>query len=314
MPLSAPIVGSAPSFHYELYGFRLQSGFPLPELSPAEAGSFADIAVRYDDVPSDGLPNGERLGPFLAVNPDEFWIEVPRVARYLVRDGREIVVDPVPGIDPESVRAFLLGSCVGALMLQRGFLVLHGNAIQIGDACMICVGPSGAGKSTLAAAMLQRGYTMLGDDVVPVDADGYAQPGLPRIKLWQDTAAQLGISTEGLPRIRPGMEKFSYSVSGRLSERGVPVRWIYILSEWRKNEFALEPIQGMDRFRALRNNTYRVRFVDGLSLRGKHLALCGNLAGRARVATVTRPECGFAIDRLVDLILEDVAAHPDRVG
>jgi len=188
--------------------------------------------------------------------------------------------------------------------------VLHGNAIRIGDACMVCVGPSGSGKSTLAAALMQRGHEILADDVVPVDDECRVLPGFPRLKLWEDAAGRLDIETAGLRRIRPDLEKFNYPVHDRYAGRPLPVRWVYILGSHHMSETLFEPIGGMDRFQPLRNNTYRVRFLEGMALKAEHLRLCGRLAGRVHLTRVTRPEHGFDLDALVGRILDDVAEHP----
>jgi len=298
---------------YTSYGLTIQSPIPLPELvplidRPESAG--ADVVIRIGQVNKDGLDEGKQLGPFLWVNHNTLWLRVPDVARFLVRDGHEIVIDPEPGIDKDSIRVFLLGSAFGALLFQRGYLVMHGNAIRIGDQCLICVGHSGAGKSTLAAGFMQRGYEILADDVVPVNEDCHALPGFPRIKLWQDAADKLRIDTRELRRIRPEMEKYNRPVLNQFANKPLPVRWIYILGSHHAAEIKLEAIRGLHRFQPLRNNTYRVRFLDGMSLKAEHLKLCGKLAGKIHLSRVTRPEQGFELDALMDRILADIHDNP----
>ena len=174
-------------FHYTCYGLTIQSQLPLPELLHAVSSvpeiAPAEVDIRIGPVAPEGLPGGTRLGPFLWVTVSSLWLQVPKVARFLVSEGREIVIDPEPGIDADSLRVFLLGSALGALLFQRGLLVLHGNAIRIGEQCMVCVGHSGAGKSTLAAGFLRRGHEILADDVVPVATDCRALPGFPRFSI-----------------------------------------------------------------------------------------------------------------------------------
>lgn len=300
------------SYRYRCYSLLLSSEIALPELLPAtDDGHQTDVDVRIclGAVPSGGLLEGQQLGPYLWVTTQQLWLHVPGVARFLVSQGREIRIDPESGVDEDSLRVFLLGSALGALLFQRGFLVLHGNAIRIGDSCLICVGHSGAGKSTLAAAFLQRGYGVLADDVVPIDRHCHALSGFPRIKLWQDTANQLGIDTQGLRRIRPDMEKFNYPVPQQFVDHSLPVKWVYILGSHHLSGTLFEPIQGMARFNPLRNNTYRVRYLDGMALKAEHLKLCGQLAGRIRLARVTRPEQGFGVNALVDRLLADAAEY-----
>jgi len=298
---------------YACYGLTIASDLALPELieaGPDADPQNADVRIRLGVVPTEGLPEGRQLGPFLWVTPDRLWLRVPEVARYLVSGGDSIVVAPEGDIDEDSLRVFLLGSALGALLFQRGFLVLHGNAIRIGDQCMVCVGHSGAGKSTLAAALMHRGYEILADDVVPVDAECRVLPGFPRLKLWQDAAGRLDIDTAGLRRIRPDLEKFNYPVHDRYAGRPLPVRWVYILDSHHLSETRFETIAGMDRFRPLRNNTYRVRFLEGMALKAEHLRLCGRLAGRVQLTRVIRPRHSFDLDALVDRILDDAAASP----
>jgi hypothetical protein len=299
---------------YTVFALTLKSEIALPELPVGAPDAMPDVTVSYGAVDPDSLGEAARVGPQLWVSPDRFILEIPRVARFEVARGTEIRVDPAPGIDPESVRLFLLGSAFGALLFQRGHLVLHGNAIEVDGRCMVCVGASGAGKSTLAAAFARRGYPVLADDVVPVDARGAALPGLPRIKLWQDAAEWLGIETAGLRRIRPEMAKFNMPLAadGKVAPAPVPIRWIYILAQdATRDEVRVVPVHGMARFGPLRNNTYRVRYLKGMKLGPAHLERCGTLAGQVHLARVTRPDGAgpdqaARVDALVDRLLADM--------
>ena len=292
------------------YKLSIESELALPELlADAETAKNPDVQIKFSSVPPDGLPKGQQLGPFLWVSLTELWLQVPHVARFLVQSGHTILIDPAPGIDEDSLRVFLLGSALGALLFQRAHLVLHGNAIRIGDQCMVCVGHSGAGKSTLAAGFLKRGYKILADDVVAVDTQCRALPGFPRIKLWQDVADKMDIDTRALRRIRPNTEKFNYPLGQQFADELVPIRWVYILGSDHIDTIRLEPISGMQRFLPLHNNTYRVRFLQGMALKPEHLKLCGQLASQIRLARVTRPNSGFELDGLIDHLLADMAAN-----
>ncbi len=295
------------------YDLVVQSEIELPELLLEPVGSadkVADVHIYMRPVDPNGISGGRQIDPGLWVTAQEFWLDIKDVARFLIRNGNEIVIDPIPGIDEDSIRLFLLGSAFGALLFQRGALVLHGNAIQIDDKCMICVGDSGAGKSTLAAGFVKRGYSILSDDVVPVDEKCRALPGFPRIKLWQDAADRLDISTENLRRIRPDLEKFNFPLERHFSDQALPVRWIYVLDSHDRPDILVEPIQGMDRFARLHDNTYRVNFLQGMELMPEHLQLCSRLSRHIRLVKITRPSLGFGLETLMDRILTDVAENP----
>lgn len=294
---------------YTAYGLSIASEFALPELEqiPAPDGT-PDLDIRIGGVPDapDPAQGWRAISPFVQVAEGRFWLTVPGVARFTIEHGTQVHVSPNTGVDEASVRVFLLGSVLGAVLFQRGFLVLHGNAIDIDGRAMACLGHSGAGKSTLAAAFAARGYRVLADDVVPVNADCAAVPGFPRIKLWQDSADRLEIATGALDRIRPELEKFNLPVRDRFCDTPLPIRWVYLLNPANEKGIALTPISGMKRFQPLLAHTYRRRFMEGMALRPEHLQRCGALAGRIHLARVQRPNKGFDIDRLVDALLADM--------
>jgi len=276
--------------YYRFYGLNVASEMPLPEADRATENAVADIHIRLGDVPAAGIPGAIELEEGCQATADDFWLSVADTARYRVRAGKEIIVDRQPGADDASVRLFLLGSSLGALLMQRGLLVLHGNAIRIGDACLVCVGDSGAGKSTLAAAFALQGHEVLADDVVAVDSQGRALPGLPRVKLWQDAADQLGISTAELRRIRPELEKFDWPLADRFCRQALPIRWICVIAPAEGAEPTVEAVEGFDRLPLLRDNSYRLHFLAGMSHLQGHFRQCADLLAQARMAILRRPE------------------------
>ena len=290
---------------YRLYGLIAESHWPLPECLPASSEAVPDIQIIKGSVPEQGI-DADSDDAYEQSTGGEFWLNVEQVARYWIRHGREILIEPYPEADEASIRVYLLGSAIGALLFQRGLLLIHGNAIEVDGGCLVCVGDSGAGKSTLAAAFLQQGHRLLADDVVPVDADGLATPGFPRIKLWGDTARQLGMETEGLRRIMPDMDKYHVPLGQRFCDSPLPVKWVYVLQAWDRDEFALQPFDGMARFEPLHENTYRVHFLEAMALKPKHLMQVAALAGRIRMARILRPAQGFRLPERVRFILDDI--------
>lgn len=294
-------------YTYTAYGLRIASDMELFELAAADDQEIPpDVTIRRGQVAAGGIQGGQQISPFIWTGVDEFWLEVPKVARFYVAGGRDIIIDPAPGIDQDSVRVFLLGSGFGALLFQRRRLVLHGNAVEFDGKGTICVGPSGVGKSTLTAAFVQRGYRVLADDVVPIDDHGMAIPGYPRIKLWKDVADKLGIETDGLKRIRPALEKFNLPLYDRFCDVPRKVSKIYLLSDHHGENVNVTPVSGLTKFSLLRENTYRHRFMAGMALQPIHLQQCSALAGDVAMAHVQRPKTGFKINDLVDALVADM--------
>ena len=113
---------------FSAYNLIIESELTLPELLPCLNACLPDVHILIGSVSDDGLPSGQQLGPFLWVATDTLWLLIPHIARFIISKGNEIVIDPEPGIDEDSLRVFLLGSAIGALLFQQGYLVLHSNS------------------------------------------------------------------------------------------------------------------------------------------------------------------------------------------
>lgn len=294
---------------HKAYGLSIDTDVLLPELAlaSAEAVGNIDVEIRQASlVAPEGYEALQQMGPFLWASRTCLWLQVPGVVTFLVREGRQILFDPVAGVDEDSIRVFLLGSAIGALLMQRGLLVLHGNAVRIGDRCLICLGHSGAGKSTLATAFSLRGYEILADDVVPVTADGWVLPGIARAKLWADSIAHLGIEAAGLKRIRPMLEKFSLPLERSPALEPIALGALYILDKHKLASPTIETLQGVQRFEKLCEHNYRPRFIDAMGLQAQRFSLCAAVAGKVKVKQLMRSSSAFDVDSLVDRILADM--------
>lgn len=303
------------TYYYACYGLQFASDLEMPELASIPSNDItADIEIRLAPLEPTGPEGALRINSNLWIGKQVLRLHVSGVAHYEVRNGCEIRIDPLPDANPLSLRLFLQGSALGALLMQRGHLVLHGNAIRIGDACMICVGHSGAGKSTLAAAFLRRGYEILADDVVPIRADGHAIPGFPRIKLWQDAADQLDIRTAGLSPILPGMDKYNLPLQrDEQALTPLPVRWIYLMDWHDADTLRIEPVKGTDGFRLLNSNTYRRHYLQDQEDLTRHLKQCADLTHQARLMHLRRPaDKSLTPDDTINWLLTDMLSIDSR--
>jgi hypothetical protein len=293
------------TFRYSCYDLVLDSEVELPDLGTPQAGEgLADVLIRYGELAAPAP--GAMVGTGLWRDGDVCGIEVPDVGRYQARAGKEIVLDPLPGADPRAVRLFLLGSAMGATMMLRGCLVLHGNAIRVGEECAVVLGHSGSGKSTLAAEFDRRGFEVLSDDVVPLDPAGLALPGYPRIKLWDDALTRLGRTSADLERIHDAHEKFQVPLD-RAPLGPLPLHWIYVLERHAGEGLRVEPVRGALIFSLLHEHTYRNELVHGPDAVAEHLQQCARLGEQARVSRVLRPAETMTAEATADAILADLA-------
>jgi hypothetical protein len=292
-------------YTYTAYGLHFASEFPLPQLTPATNGK-PDIKISYGEVPDFlSLPSAHGLA--WQSGAGKLLLTVSGVARYLIVENREIIIQPVLGGSENEVGTFLLGSVLGALLHARRMLVLHSSVIQTKRGAALFMGISGAGKSTLLGAFLKRGYAMLADDKagIIVNQDGIAEvlPGFPCARLTEQTVRELNYPVEGL-EILPGIGKYVVPVE-RFCELPIPVYAAYSLNAYNQSEIRFETLPTLDAFQILNRHTYRRRFSHNAELRGAHFRTLGVLSEQARTMRVFRPDDAHRIDELADRIEED---------
>ena len=242
---------------------------------------------------------------WLTLSSDGAVLKVPEIAAYLMRDGREIVVDPAPDAAERNVRLYLLGSAMGVLLHQRGLLPLHANAIEVDGRAIAVMGESGAGKSTLAAWLHDAGHRIVADDVcvVGVDEGGRTRvhPGLPRIRLWKDALEHTGRESGDYEYSYAGddtYEKFDIPISSDMSVGAeLDLAAIYLLSTGQ--EFGISRLAGAEAVEALFSHTYRGFAVSQLGSNRLHFD------ASVRVARST-PIFRFERSRDLDAMANDV--------
>ena len=273
---------------YTAYGLSIRSEIALP-LPPAPR-SGAQVSIRMGTVPETlgGSRTGRRVWQ---AAPGAFLMAVDGVARYLVREGREITVEPAPG-GGEAVAPILLGSVLAACLKQRGILTLHASAIATDAGAVLFSGHSGRGKSTLLAALVQRGYPMLCDDVAGIAPEGgdrpLALPAYPRLRLWGDAVEALGWNGRPLGRVREGMDKFLAPVE-RFGKAPLPVRAVFVLRFHGRGDIEIEPAAPALAFKCLLRRVYRRRYARGLGRAPEQFRAVAELARRAPVTLISNP-------------------------
>jgi hypothetical protein len=278
------------------------AGLPIPELpiayQPNDGAERAVIQIEAS-APSEWppLPAGPHDTAFLQMGRGDLRLTVEGIGQFRIHDGLRIGWHRQgEEVSDQDLRTFLLGSAVGALLIQRGILVLHGNALEKVGQAIVCLGHSGAGKSTLAYALMEQGWRLLADDLVAITAAGQVLPGIPRIKLWEDAAKAFGLEPAQLPPIRQGMHK--YLLMGDAVQRaseGVPLVALYLIHQRRHDDEGGEAMR-ITRITSqknaaliLRNQAFRPRFVRGLGQEGPNFMALDRLQRSVPLATMPLP-------------------------
>lgn len=224
-------------FFYHAYGLGIGSDWALPELMPG--GTQVDVTIRLArtdeelplEEPADAFPWGEQRS-FLRLADDEICLFWEEVGCCVVRQGREIVVQPQVGVAEEVLRLHLLGSALGVVLHQRGLYPFHASAVEVAGQAVLFLGHWGAGKSTLAAALHGCGHRLITDDVaaLAVQEHGvYVQPAYPQLKLWPASLAIIGAVDAALPKVHPAFDKRALRVAATFAASPLPIRSIFLL-------------------------------------------------------------------------------------
>jgi hypothetical protein len=184
---------------------------------------------------------------------------------FTVSGGTRIEVRAPEDVETVDVRIVLLGSVLGALLYQRGYLPFHANVVRQGGWAAAFAGDSGAGKSTLAAWLDARGHEVLSDDLCGVrlaEAGPIVFEGIPRMKLWGETLRAFDQEVLGLMPVASDMEdKFHVPLrtAGRAgSLDAVPLGRIYVLDKAGPDAPAgIERLRGLEATHAVISNVYR---------------------------------------------------------
>ncbi len=291
-------------FIYCAFGVLIESEIVFPELVSVEGG-VADVVIVRGNIAH--LPFQVRdSGNWFGGQANVFQMDIDGVGRFLVSDGSRIVFDADESVGEEEIRLFLLGSVFGALLLQRGLLVLHGSSVVVDGRAVAFLGGSGVGKSTLSAAMVRRGLPLLADDLCVIDTrDGLVvQSGFPQSKLWLDSLSKFSENAGALRRVRPGLEKRALPVRKELFHgTSCPLERIFILSVSDNGELKSDRLIGPIKIAGLLACRYRASFAEAMGLVEREFQQIAKLALETNVDLIVRPSDPFDLDGLVSLVL-----------
>lgn len=276
-------------FDYFFFGLHFRSTVPLPGVKPTTAPSEnCDVQLHLGIPPhpemkdsrgkeeltylsSDVAPTGEPSLRIMKVDGGAFvQLAYADGTQFWLDRKRETVWATWPDqLSLENAASYLLGPVLGLLLRLRGVTCLHASAVSFGDRSVAFVGTAGAGKSTTAAALAQRGYGAMSDDIVTLEQRGasfYVQPGYPFFSLWPDSVENLFGSAEGLPRFQKDWDKrcLHLGEEGTTYEnRPLPLGAIYVLGDRRPDPAPyVETLQPQSAVLSLVAETYANKILD----------------------------------------------------
>jgi hypothetical protein len=235
-----------------------------------------------------------------------FELSIPGLCDFLISPTR-IAISPVPGVDEQSIRTYLLGSAIGALLHLHGLTVFHGSAVLLpdGTAAMFC-GLSTAGKSTLAATLAGRRHAALADDVTAVrmgdDGRPWCLPGLARTKLWRDALEGLGLAAyaNASTQVLPDMDKYCLPIKTAAQPALLSRFYELQVDESSQEPLKFIEIKGVDKLHVMLSNIYRAGYLKAMGRQNHLLTATSQMAKSLAVHRISRPRQGHTLPAIVN--------------
>ena len=316
---------------YSVYGLNLASEFPFKSQLARVSGK-PDLTFRVVGTPP--VPNLDLDAPAFASSPQLDGVEESLV--YVYRRGeydvlrrrnvadyylwpRSIVCHLQDKAYEHLVEIYLLGAIFSLWLELRGVPALHASAVAVEGRAVVFLAANKGGKSTLAAALVQGGYPLLTDDVLPVESRGKTHvglPGYPQMRMWPEQAQHFLGHYEGLEIVHPAYSKRRVPIGtedglGSFRDEPSPLACVYLperrdpAQEGKRIEITTVP--RTEALMALVGQSFLPHTVEALGLQPQRLRYFASLITDVPVRKLIYPQ-GY--DRLPDVrraILDDLS-------
>lgn len=288
------------------FGVAIDADFEIPGLRPDQDGrSLPHVTLRLaDDAQiarawqqggatriAEEASTGQQVDRTVDVHPNlGYRIYARDFGLCLIApDGSRMLCSP-PSLSSWRWHRLLIGRCLPAAALLRGYEVIHAGGVVLGDRVLAITGSTGTGKTSLTLRLMLANAGFFTDDVLALEfAEGslIAHPGLGVINvrtaehehLDADSRAQLGRLVG-----RTGEEKLHYAV--RPAARPLPLGALYFLARGGTEGAAIRPVTAPDPRRLL--TTAFLQDVRTPARLGRLLDICARLASATAMFDVTR--------------------------
>lgn len=293
-------------YNYVCYGLKTVSEIPLRGIDQcASTKCLETIKINFGSVPKTLVRPSKSRAAF-EVAENRVLLRPQDAAPIIVSDGNDITVEHSPYSCYLNQKSYILGSAFGAILQQRGDLVLHACSVTQGNEAIIICGKSGRGKSSTLFELLSRGFSYASDDVSRIsfkDRSVIVYPSYPEVRLWDSSLERYPLTSisKNLVKESGAEKKYALKQDANFNNQISKVRAIVHLSYEPSAKPVLNRVYGKDVFSILRNNIYRKAFLTGSCLI-KNIALIENFSKCVPTFQLKRPNTGNSIVEVANLI------------
>ena len=247
------------TYQYSAYQLHITSDLPLNLPHSIDNHTQSSISIKAGPVHlTQKLPFllGDISYGYIAEN--ELVVRVPNIADFQIMNHSVIIYQPFTNVREEEIASYLMSIILLFIVRTQVSCMVHGSAAvytPTGQA-VVLVGYKGAGKSTTATALSTHQFTLLGDDVVPLQVNNPSKvsvfPGIPTPRLMHD-ALQLIFHTT-IEEKDPESSSWKYQVTPP-NKRGLmvsPLSLLCVLTpDSTVQEMQVRSLQGIQKVQAI---------------------------------------------------------------
>lgn len=249
-------------FYYRIYGVIMKTDLRFPQLlvetdfseQDSNFEQHIDIIEVCQGIVPDRLKTVEECCTRIEAKDSYF---SNKYCYFHINEGKKIVYERKPECVETKLQSFILGWGLAILFHQRGKISIHCSCLANEKGAVLISGGSGSGKSTLSRALLEKGYTLMADDVAVLDLNGkdetgrdvaMAYPAFPFQKLCAEEMRARGIATEGLIHVDEERDKYLVPYSKEFSPEPVPLRTVIYLGKSDGDSIVSYELTGGEKF------------------------------------------------------------------
>ena len=145
-------------------GLNLRTGPVVTRITSTEPAVIDGIARQYADYPV--IAAGEFVDFHVAVTRPALLRRWWRPQAFFLVDG-DSLFNPLPANQAFPLLEWGMNWCISSHCHQ--YLIIHAAVVERNGAAVVLPAPPGSGKSTLCAALVQRGWRLLSDELALIE-------------------------------------------------------------------------------------------------------------------------------------------------
>ena len=294
-------------YNYRVYGLNINSQIKIDEFIKIENLTEDDIDVyfSYGNMP-DNICKLRLEGKSSFYSKNSVWFHIDNVASYYIKNGNEVIVEPVENADEQQINIYLMCSCLGFIMLQREKVAIHGGVIKKNNKAIIITGNRGVGKSTLSTALRLKGYEFISDDVaaISIDKKVMVNPGFPYQKLCHDVMNKMNYDKSKFKMYNCNSnKKYIIPAFDSFENKDTPLDTIIEIKVDDINEVKLIEVKGFEKLNNIMKNIYRGEFSGFMGGRTpEYISKCLYIAQNINYYQMIRPRVIFTVEEQIEIL------------